>query len=260
MTAKRQSNGIGNGQPSTRWGQQRWALGGSTAGHGEHTDTMEGSALQWWEARCEGGGAAYVPVTQRQREVPGSCAAGKEGVWCWWLAPHPAQYRLAWQGAGRRGALHNKEYGSRALVWAPVAGAVADGERAAVLFRGAAAGAQHNTHSFKGASDLVPYFLCRALHSARAPAVSCMCMRSLGTCFTAVHLRVQDVTLEELQQPGCHVSLSAQPHTVLGDTFFVSGEVPRVTPYETGQPGHATQQVGGWLFTARCERYSLCHR
>ncbi len=68
--------------------------------------------------------------------------------------------------------------------------------------------------------------------------------------FTAVHPRVpytalQDVTLEELQQPGCLVSLSAQPHTVLGDTFFVSGEVPRVTPYEVGQPGHATQQVGG---------------
>ncbi len=43
-------------------------------------------------ARCIGGEAAHVavagrsPLTQRQREVPGSCRAGMEGMWCWWLA------------------------------------------------------------------------------------------------------------------------------------------------------------------------------
>lgn len=47
--------------------------------------------------------------------------------------------------------------------------------------------------------------------------------------------------LSALQQPGITVQLHDQPHTLLDGFFYVSGHIPRVTPYETGNPNHASQ-------------------
>ncbi|EME42773.1 hypothetical protein DOTSEDRAFT_73530 [Dothistroma septosporum NZE10] len=43
-----------------------------------------------------------------------------------------------------------------------------------------------------------------------------------------------DPTFEEIEGVGGKVVKSDQPHTVLSDMFLVSGEIPRVTPYEKG--------------------------
>ncbi|KAL9622629.1 MAG: hypothetical protein Q9160_002939 [Pyrenula sp. 1 TL-2023] len=43
-----------------------------------------------------------------------------------------------------------------------------------------------------------------------------------------------DPTFEEITAAGAKVSKSAEAHTVLDDMFLISGEIPRVTPYETG--------------------------
>ncbi len=36
----------------------------------------------------------------------------------------------------------------------------------------------------------------------------------------------------------CAVERHGEPHALLGDCFYVSGAIPRVTDFETGQPGH----------------------
>jgi 7,8-dihydropterin-6-yl-methyl-4-(beta-D-ribofuranosyl)aminobenzene 5'-phosphate synthase len=54
---------------------------------------------------------------------------------------------------------------------------------------------------------------------------------------------LQEPELSALRQPGIDVQLHDQPHTLLDDFFYVSGHVPRVTPYETGNPNHASQWV-----------------
>lgn len=43
-----------------------------------------------------------------------------------------------------------------------------------------------------------------------------------------------DPSFEEISSAGAKITKSAEPHTVLNDTFLISGEIPRVTPYETG--------------------------
>ncbi|KAJ6191545.1 hypothetical protein N7519_001566 [Penicillium mononematosum] len=43
-----------------------------------------------------------------------------------------------------------------------------------------------------------------------------------------------DPTFEEIGDAGAVVDKRSEPHTVLDDFFLVSGEIPRVTPYETG--------------------------
>ncbi|KAJ5114854.1 hypothetical protein NUU61_000613 [Penicillium alfredii] len=43
-----------------------------------------------------------------------------------------------------------------------------------------------------------------------------------------------DPKFEELAAAGAVVEKHSEPHTVLDDFFLVSGEIPRVTPYETG--------------------------
>lgn len=43
-----------------------------------------------------------------------------------------------------------------------------------------------------------------------------------------------DPTFEEIKSAGAVVDKRSEPHTVLDDFFLVSGEIPRVTPYETG--------------------------
>lgn len=64
---------------------------------------------------------------------------------------------------------------------------------------------------------------------------------------TAQNLRspclLQDPELSALRQPGIDVQLHDEPHTLLTHFFYVSGYIPRVTPYETGNPNHASQWV-----------------
>lgn len=43
-----------------------------------------------------------------------------------------------------------------------------------------------------------------------------------------------DPTFDEIEVAGASVDKRSEPHTVLNDFFLVSGEIPRVTPYETG--------------------------
>ncbi|KAI1490578.1 Metallo-hydrolase/oxidoreductase [Biscogniauxia mediterranea] len=46
-----------------------------------------------------------------------------------------------------------------------------------------------------------------------------------------------DPTFAEVEEAGATVFKSDEAHTVLEDTFLVSGSIPRLTPYETGIPG-----------------------
>ncbi|KAJ5422252.1 hypothetical protein N7491_010697 [Penicillium cf. griseofulvum] len=43
-----------------------------------------------------------------------------------------------------------------------------------------------------------------------------------------------DPTFEDIGSAGAVVDKRSEPHTVLDDFFLISGEIPRVTPYETG--------------------------
>lgn len=51
--------------------------------------------------------------------------------------------------------------------------------------------------------------------------------------------RMEDIpSVETLTAFGAEVVLTTEPQALLDDMFFVSGEIPRVTPYERGYPGH----------------------
>ena|SRR6266498_4040182 len=43
-----------------------------------------------------------------------------------------------------------------------------------------------------------------------------------------------DPSFDEVEKAGASVAKNKEPHTVLDDMFLVSGEIPRVTPYEVG--------------------------
>ena len=45
-------------------------------------------------------------------------------------------------------------------------------------------------------------------------------------------------TADQLAQQGADVIHATEPQVVLDDLFYVSGEIPRVTEFETGLPGH----------------------
>ena len=53
---------------------------------------------------------------------------------------------------------------------------------------------------------------------------------------------------EQLEQHGAVVIHATEPQLLLDNLFFVSGEIPRVTPFETGMPGHhrRTQDGTAW--------------
>jgi 7,8-dihydropterin-6-yl-methyl-4-(beta-D-ribofuranosyl)aminobenzene 5'-phosphate synthase len=50
---------------------------------------------------------------------------------------------------------------------------------------------------------------------------------------------------DELTLRGAAVMSTAEPRTFLDDMFFLSGEIPRVTPYEKGFPGHMRRSEDG---------------
>jgi 7,8-dihydropterin-6-yl-methyl-4-(beta-D-ribofuranosyl)aminobenzene 5'-phosphate synthase len=60
-------------------------------------------------------------------------------------------------------------------------------------------------------------------------------------------LPMEDVpSVAELTAHGGRVVATREPQTVLDGTFYVSGEIPRVTPFETGLPFHCTKTDKGW--------------
>jgi 7,8-dihydropterin-6-yl-methyl-4-(beta-D-ribofuranosyl)aminobenzene 5'-phosphate synthase len=52
-------------------------------------------------------------------------------------------------------------------------------------------------------------------------------------------------TAAQLEQQGADVIHSRDPQLVLDDLFYVSGEIPRVTEFETGLPGHYRRTKDG---------------
>lgn len=58
----------------------------------------------------------------------------------------------------------------------------------------------------------------------------------------------QDVTFEEIEETGAKLVKSTEVHTVLDNTFLISGEIPRLTPYEKGIKYGAVfnRETGKW--------------
>ena len=50
---------------------------------------------------------------------------------------------------------------------------------------------------------------------------------------------------EDLAKAGADVVVTREPHLIADGTFWVSGEIPRLTPYEEGVPGHVRQSADG---------------
>jgi 7,8-dihydropterin-6-yl-methyl-4-(beta-D-ribofuranosyl)aminobenzene 5'-phosphate synthase len=65
--------------------------------------------------------------------------------------------------------------------------------------------------------------------------------RPNGTMF--VHERLPDAP--RLTKAGANVVVTREPQAIAGGAFYVSGEVPRVTPYEEGLPGHVRRASDG---------------
>ncbi len=61
--------------------------------------------------------------------------------------------------------------------------------------------------------------------------------------------RMEDVpSVKDLTAFGAEVLVTTEPRALLDDMFFVSGEIPRVTPYERGYPGQVrlTEDGKSW--------------
>lgn len=71
-----------------------------------------------------------------------------------------------------------------------------------------------------------------------------------------------DPSFSEIQQAGGTVSAHAAPHLVLSDTFLISGEIPRGTPYELGVPRgmRFDLSTGSWIEDRLIldERFVMC--
>jgi len=52
-------------------------------------------------------------------------------------------------------------------------------------------------------------------------------------------------TPDELAAKGARPVVTTEPQTLLDDMFFVSGEIPRITSYEKGFPGHKRRSESG---------------
>ena len=54
--------------------------------------------------------------------------------------------------------------------------------------------------------------------------------------------------IEALTAHGAHVTCTGEPQVFLGDMFYLSGEIPRVTPFERGLPAHYQKNAdGNWM-------------
>lgn len=50
---------------------------------------------------------------------------------------------------------------------------------------------------------------------------------------------------DALSAAGANVVITREPRSIAGGAFRISGEIPRVTPYETGFPGHVRRSADG---------------
>ncbi|KAJ3748865.1 beta-lactamase-like protein [Lentinula detonsa] len=68
-----------------------------------------------------------------------------------------------------------------------------------------------------------------------------------------------DPTFEEIDAAGGIVERHAEGHAVAGDMVWVSGEIPRVTSFETGLPGAKRFEQGAWVDELHImdERYAV---
>lgn len=58
---------------------------------------------------------------------------------------------------------------------------------------------------------------------------------------------MEDVpSVAELTAHGARVVSTREPQVFLDDSFYLSGEIPRVTPFETGLPFHYAKTESGW--------------
>jgi 7,8-dihydropterin-6-yl-methyl-4-(beta-D-ribofuranosyl)aminobenzene 5'-phosphate synthase len=59
--------------------------------------------------------------------------------------------------------------------------------------------------------------------------------------------RMDDVPgVQELSDFGAEVIVTTEPQELLGGLFYVSGEIPRVSGFERGFPGHVKRMAAGW--------------
>jgi 7,8-dihydropterin-6-yl-methyl-4-(beta-D-ribofuranosyl)aminobenzene 5'-phosphate synthase len=67
-----------------------------------------------------------------------------------------------------------------------------------------------------------------------------------------------DPTFEQIEAAGGIVEKHEQGHSVAGGMVWVSGEIPRVTPFETGLPGGKRFESGSWVSETEImdERYA----
>ena len=72
--------------------------------------------------------------------------------------------------------------------------------------------------------------------------------RATRTPDGSMHLFEDIPSAAALEKHGAHVVHATQAQRVLDDLFFVSGEIPRVTRFETGLPNHyrRTEDDSGW--------------
>ena len=58
---------------------------------------------------------------------------------------------------------------------------------------------------------------------------------------------MEDVpSVKELTAHGARVVSTREPQVFLGDMYYLSGEIPRVTPFEQGLPAHYAKTEQGW--------------
>lgn len=72
-----------------------------------------------------------------------------------------------------------------------------------------------------------------------------------------------DPTFDELEAAGATVSKQDKTHTVLDNMFLISGEIPRLTPYETGLKGamRFDREEDDWFSDEAIadERFLMCN-
>lgn len=71
-----------------------------------------------------------------------------------------------------------------------------------------------------------------------------------------------DPTFVGLQAAGASIAMHSEDHTVLGDMFFISGEIPRRATYEVGIPnGIRLSESGAWEADPliKDERFVMCN-
>lgn len=71
----------------------------------------------------------------------------------------------------------------------------------------------------------------------------------------------ENPTFDEIKSMGGVVVASKEARALCGGCFFVNGEIPRVTSYELGLPGHMSKKQGEWMADPDIadERYMAAH-